>query len=121
MTRKLILIFIAIPVAVLLILFSVANRHSAQLILDPFNPDNPVLAFELPFFVFLFLAVLTGMVIGSVATWFKQGKHRKYGRKEHAEALKWQMEAEAQKKRAEELAVELHPELAKLPQSERAA
>lgn len=121
MMRKLIFLFIALPVAVILILLSVANRHPVRLGLDPFNTADPVLSFTLPFFAFLFIALFTGMIIGSVATWFKQGKYRKYARKEHVEAVKWQSEAEAQKKRAEELAVELHPELAALPPSERAA
>ena len=121
MLRKLTFLFIALPVAVILILFTVANRHPVELVLDPFNTENPVLSFTLPFFIYLFAALLAGMIIGSVATWVKQGKHRKYARFEHAEAVKWQVEAESQKKRAEELAVELHPELEKLPASERAA
>lgn len=89
--------------------------------LDPFNSADPAFSVSMPFFVFLFAALLLGMVIGSVATWFKQGKHRKNAREEHSKAVKWQDEAENQKKRAEELAVELHPELAALPPSERAA
>lgn len=121
MMRKLVFLFIALPVAIILIVLSVANRQSVQMSLDPFNATDPVFAFSLPFFVFLFSALLLGMVIGSVATWFKQGKYRRNARKEHSEAVKWQDEAENQKKRAEELAVELHPELAALPASERAA
>lgn len=121
MMRKLIFLFIALPVAIVLIVLSVANRQSVQMSLDPFNAVDPVFAFTLPFFVFLFAALLAGMVIGSCATWFKQGKYRKNARKEHSESVKWQDEAKTQKKRAEELAIELHPELAALPPSERAA
>ncbi|MGB7285706.1 MAG: DUF1049 domain-containing protein [Salaquimonas sp.] len=121
MMRKLTFLFIALPVAIVLIVLSVANRQSVQMSLDPFNSVDPAFAFSMPFFVFLFCAVLLGMVIGSIATWIKQGKHRKAARKEHTDAVKWQSEAESQKKRAEELAVELHPELAALPASERAA
>jgi len=121
MMRKLTFLFIALPVALILILLSVANRQPVRLGLDPFNTVEPVLSFTLPFFAFLFIAMFIGMFIGSMATWFSQGKYRKNARKEHSEALKWQDEAEAQKKRAEELAVELHPELEALPPSERAA
>jgi len=121
MMRKIVFLFIALPIAIVLILLSVANRHEVRLGLDPFNTVDPALSFTLPFFIFLFAALLVGMLIGSVATWVKQGKHRKYARKEHSQAVKWQSEAEAQKKRAEELAVELHPELEALPPSERAA
>lgn len=119
MLRKLIFLFIALPVAIMLIVLSVANRQQVRMSMDPFNSVDPAIAFTMPFFVFLFAALMLGMVIGSVATWFKQGKHRKNARKEHSEALKWQDEAENQKKRAEELAVELHPELKALPPSER--
>ncbi|WP_075997736.1 LapA family protein [Salaquimonas pukyongi] len=121
MIRKLVFLFIALPVAVVLIMLSVANRAPVQVSLDPFNATDPAIAFTLPLFACLFAALLLGMVIGSIATWFTQGKHRKKLRKEHSEAMKWQSEAEAQKKRAEELTRELHPELKSLPASERAA
>jgi len=62
-----------------------------------------------------------GIMAGQKATWFKQGKHRKAARKEHGDAVKWQCEAEIQKKRAEELAVELNPELKAISLSDRAA
>ena len=119
--RKIVFLFVAVPIAIILVLLSVANRQDVRLGLDPFNTVDPVVSFTLPFFVFLFAALLLGMIIGSMATWFKQGKYRKNARKEHVEAVKWQSEAENQKKRAEELAVELHPELKSLPPSERAA
>ncbi len=121
MLRKLVFLFIALPVAIILILLSVANRHPVRFGLDPFNPAEPIFSYTMPFFAHLFLAVFVGMIIGSLATWFKQGKYRKTARMEHTEAVKWQSEAEAQKKRAEELAVELHPELEALPPSRRAA
>lgn len=121
MLRKLVFLFVALPVAIILILLSVANRHSVQMSLDPFNSVDPAVAFSLPFFVFLFLALMLGMIIGSVATWIKQGRFRKAARREHTDAVKWQSEAENQKKRAEELAVELNPELKAISLSDKAA
>ena len=121
MIRKLVFLFVALPVAVVLIMLTVANRAPVRLSLDPFNSVDPAIAFTLPLFVCLFAALLLGMVVGSVATWFTQGKHRKKLRKERSDAVKWQSEAESQKKRAEELALELHPELKSLPASGRAA
>ena len=121
MLRKLVFLFVALPIAIVLILLSVANRHAVQLSLDPFNSVEPAFAFSLPFFVFLFLAMMIGMVVGSMATWFKQGKYRTPARREHTDAVKWQGEAETQKKRAEELAVELNPELKAISLSDRAA
>ncbi|MCB1384833.1 MAG: DUF1049 domain-containing protein [Nitratireductor sp.] len=121
MIRKLIFLFVALPVAVILIMLSVANRAPVRFSLDPFNAASPAFSLTLPFFVYLFLALLAGMVLGGAATWLTQGKHRKKVRTERSEAVRWQSEAVQQKKRAEELARELHPELKSLPSSEKAA
>ncbi|MGO7624316.1 LapA family protein, partial [Rhizobium ruizarguesonis] len=48
-------------------------------------PEDQVLAVSAPFFVFLFIALITGMLIGAAATWFSQGKHRKRARTEDKE------------------------------------
>jgi len=106
--KRLIWLFVAIPAAVLLIVFSVANRTPVTLSLDPFATDTPALAFTLPFFVFLFLAFLCGLVFGGVATWLGQGRYRRSARFEKADANRWRDEADAQRKRAEGLAAAIH-------------
>ncbi len=109
MTRKLINIIILIPIAIVLIVLSVANREAVTLALNPFRPEDTVLSVSAPFFVFLFAALILGMVIGSLATWFTQGKHRKKARREAREVVKWQTEAGKQRERAEQIAG--HPSL----------
>lgn len=104
MTKKLINILILIPVAIVLIVLSVANRHSVTLSLNPFQPGDSQLSFSAPFFVYIFLAVIGGILIGSALTWFSQGKHRKRARSEAQERARWQSEAKRNQKRAEELA-----------------
>lgn len=101
MTRKLINFLILVPIAIVLIVLSVANRNVVTLALNPFDPGDTVLSVNAPFFVFLFLAMIAGMIIGSFATWFKQGKHRKKARVEAKEAVKWHTEADKQRERAE--------------------
>ncbi|WP_136657593.1 DUF1049 domain-containing protein [Nitratireductor sp. XY-223] len=101
MARKLINIVILVPVAIILIVLSVANRGAVTLALNPFDPGDTVLSVNAPFFVFLFLALMIGMVIGSAATWFKQGKYRKKARQEAKEAVRWHTEADRQRERAE--------------------
>ncbi|WP_419907456.1 LapA family protein [Hoeflea sp.] len=101
MTRKLINIVILVPVAIILIVLSVANRGTVTLALNPFDPSDTVLSLNAPFFVFLFIALMIGMVIGSLATWFKQGKYRKKARQEAKEAVRWHTEADRQRERAE--------------------
>ncbi len=101
--KKLISLIILAPVAILLIILSVANRHPVVFNFDPINPQQPFLAVTLPFFVFIFLALLAGLLLGSLSTWFTQGKHRKNARETKREAVKWQREAEEQKERAEQV------------------
>jgi uncharacterized integral membrane protein len=121
MFRKLIFLFITIPVAIVLILLSVANRAPVTFNLDPFNPEMPAYAFTLPLFVLMFGALIVGLILGSFVTWWRQGRHRKRARVEHVEVAKWKQQAEDQKKRADELAAELNPGLKGLPAANKAA
>ena len=49
---------------------------------------------------------MLGMIVGSLATWFKQGKYRKKARVEAREAVKWHTEADKQRERAEGVAAQ---------------
>ncbi|KOF19927.1 membrane protein [Ensifer adhaerens] len=106
MLKKLVNIVVLIPVGVILIVLSVANRQSVTLALNPFRPEDSVLSVSAPFFVFLFLAVVVGLILGAAATWFSQGKYRRRARNEATEALKWHREAEKQRSQAEKLATQ---------------
>ena len=75
--RKFLNLFLVVPIAIILILLSVANRHSVTLNLDPLNAEIPAFSISLPFFAFLFSALIIGALIGSCLTWVSQGKHRK--------------------------------------------
>lgn len=106
MVKKLANLIILVPLAIVLVLLSVANRHVVGLAFNPFRPEDQALSVHAPFFVFLFAALILGMVIGAVVTWFTQGRHRKRARVEAREAVKWQGEAGRQKARAEEMAAQ---------------
>lgn len=80
MANRFLLVLILIPLAVVLIALAVANRGQTAFTLDPFNPGNPALTTTLPLFVLLFGALAIGMVLGSMVTWFKQGRYRKQAR-----------------------------------------
>jgi len=104
MIKRVINVLVLIPIGLVLIVLSVANRQSVTLALNPFRPEDSMLSVTAPFFVYLFLAVIVGLVIGSLATWFTQGKHRKRARVEANEAVKWHTEADKHKARAEAIA-----------------
>ena len=77
MIRKIIFVLILIPLAIVLIALTVANRQRVSLNLDVFNPSNAALSFEAPFFVWLFGAAAIGIIVGGTGSWFAQSKHRK--------------------------------------------
>ena len=80
--------------AVILITLFVINRKDVQLVLDPFNPQDPAFAVSMPFFLFMFALLFVGALIGGFATWFSQGKWRRTARQRTQEAMRWKSEAE---------------------------
>ncbi len=80
--------------AVFLVSLAVANRHTVRLALDPFNPDNPVISTELPFYAYLFAMLIVGVALGGFATWIGQSRWRRTARGSTQEAIRWKAEAE---------------------------
>ena len=112
MIRKVLSLVVFLPLGVLLVVLAVANRASVTLALNPFNPADQTLSVSAPFFVFLILAVMAGVLLGAIVTWFSQGKHRKTARSQSRVAQQWQAEADRQKTRAEQIAGSTLPQLA---------
>jgi uncharacterized integral membrane protein len=90
MLNRFVLIAVLVPLAIVLVALAVANRAPASFTLDPFNPGNPGLTWQTPLFVLLFAAIAIGMIVGSAATWVRQGRYRKLARQrsQEAEALR---------------------------------
>lgn len=85
---------VALPAALVLIALALANRNPVRLALNPFRPEDMVLSIQLPFYVYLLLALIVGVVLGGVATWINQGHWRSIARSRTYEARRWQSEAE---------------------------
>ncbi|MGH6760594.1 MAG: lipopolysaccharide assembly protein LapA domain-containing protein [Phyllobacterium sp.] len=100
MTNRLVTVLVLIPIAIVLIALSVANRGPVIFTVDPFNPGNPALSYSAPLFVWLFLALILGLLIGSFATWYKQGRHRKQARENRDEAARLRTQADQMQKAA---------------------
>lgn len=94
MLKRIVTLLLAFPAAVFLITLAVANRHGVRLVLDPFHPEAPVLSLMLPFYAYLFGAMLVGVLLGGAATWISQGRWRKAARQRSAEARRWHAEAD---------------------------
>ena len=58
MVRTFLKALILVPIAVVLILFAVANRQWTEVSLDPFASDPPVLGVHSPLFLIILLALV---------------------------------------------------------------
>ncbi|WP_404933889.1 LapA family protein [Nitratireductor sp. L15S-10] len=88
MANRIILVLVLVPLAVIIIALAVANRALVPFTIDPFNPGNPALTVHWPLFTYLFASAVLGMVIGSLATWFRQGRYRRDARERRKEVDK---------------------------------
>jgi len=59
---------IGIPAALVAAVVAVANRQGVLFSLDPFSQTAPALAFQVPLFLLLFLAVGVGILFGWMAS-----------------------------------------------------
>ena len=100
MLRRIVNVLILIPLAVVLIALTVANRNVVPLSIDVFNPGNPALTYDAPLFVWLFAAAAVGVVAGGFGAWLAQGKHRKQERAYKTEAQKLRYEVEETKRKS---------------------
>ncbi|GAB4360373.1 MAG: LapA family protein [Oricola sp.] len=98
MIRRLITIFITVPLAIVLIALAVANRGSVPLHFDVFNSQNPALTVNAPMFIWLLAAAAIGVLAGGIGAWLAQGKHRKMERRYKKEADSLRFEAEDKKR-----------------------
>jgi hypothetical protein len=95
MLRFLKLLLIA-PFAILFLAFAFANRHDVTVSFDPLaSGETPDFSIQARMFVVLTVAIMIGVVAGSVATWFGQGKHRRAARMSRAEADNLRAEVQA--------------------------
>ena len=86
---------VLVPVALIVVLFAVANRAPVRVSLDPVSRDAPALAFDLPLFAVVLAAIAIGILIGGFASWLAQGKHRRAARVNRREADKLRSEAQS--------------------------
>jgi uncharacterized integral membrane protein len=92
---------ILLPVFLIVIAFAIANRRAVIVNFDPFDLDTPAVALEMPLFLVVFIAMLAGLLIGGLADWIAQGRHRRTARREKRHARK--LEREVEKRREEDI------------------
>ena len=85
MLRKILTAIIIVPLALILIVFAVANRHAVTVSLDPFASNETAVSLTLPLFALIFVVLIVGVLIGGTATWLRQGRWRWIARRLEAE------------------------------------
>ena len=84
--RKFFSALLLIPLALLLTVFAVANRHLVTVSFDPFHASDPTVAVKIPLFVVIIAVAILGVVAGGSATWFRQRHWRRSARRHEADA-----------------------------------
>jgi uncharacterized integral membrane protein len=85
MLRKLVFWLILVPLAIVILMFAVANRETVTVSFDPFNSTAPAAAISVPLFVLIFILVIVGVIIGGVAAWLRQSGYRRAARRRDAD------------------------------------
>ena len=84
--RKFLAAAVLIPLAIIIVMFAVANRGIVTVTFDPFSSANPAFALKMPLFIFIFVLLGIGVLVGGIAAWLKQHKWRVRARRAEAEA-----------------------------------
>ena len=91
--RKVVTYLVLVPLAIVILMFALANRQIVTVSFDPFSTTQPTLSFAIPLFMLIFLLVILGVLIGGIAAWLRQSKWRRNARRLEAdvEALRREM------------------------------
>jgi uncharacterized integral membrane protein len=96
--RRFVVLFLLLPLAIIVVVLSVANRAPINFSLDPVGAI-PALSLTAPLFFFLFGALMLGILLGGIATWVGQGKWRRAARSERANAARLRQDVERLRER----------------------
>ena len=113
--RKAVAVAVLIPLAILIVMFAVANRETITVSFDPFDSAHPALALKTPLFMLIFALVGVGVVIGGIAAWLRQHKWRLRARRAEAEARDLRARLDAEQPRRNVPALEASPPFAVPP------
>jgi len=100
MIRKTVVALMLVPLALLIVVFAVANRQPVTVSFDPFGAGDPALAATLPLYILIFILVILGVIVGGLAAWLRQHKWRRAARRAAAESRKLRAEFEAARQSA---------------------
>jgi uncharacterized membrane protein YciS (DUF1049 family) len=68
---------ILVPLALIAIAFAVGNKQIVSVSFDPFAAGVSDYKLDMPLFVIVFGGLIVGVLLGGIATWIGQGRHRR--------------------------------------------
>ncbi len=77
MIRKFLSALVLIPAATVLGLLAYANRQPVTVSFDPFDASDTDFTVTAPLYILGFTILIAGVVLGGIAAWLKQGRHRR--------------------------------------------
>jgi uncharacterized integral membrane protein len=77
-----------------IVAISVANRHNVPFKFDPVAGQSSIFFIDAPLFVFLFVALLAGFLLGGTVAWISQGRWRRTARRRAHEVFELRKENE---------------------------
>jgi hypothetical protein len=77
MIRKFVKAIVAVPAALVLAGLALANRQLVTVSFDPFDASDMDFTVTVPLWLLGFTILTVGVVLGGVAAWLKQGRHRR--------------------------------------------
>jgi hypothetical protein len=86
MLRRIFILFVLAPLALVLIGLAVANREVVTVSFDPFSATNPAFTLEIRLYLLALGLLIVGVIVGGVAAWLKQRKWRRVARQFEAES-----------------------------------
>jgi uncharacterized integral membrane protein len=101
MIRKIVTALILIPVALLIVLFAVANRGPVTVALDPIAAQPPMFSASVPLFLLLLIVLIVGVIVGGIAAWMRQSRWRRRARRLAAELKTSRTETETLRRQLE--------------------
>jgi uncharacterized integral membrane protein len=94
MLRKLVFWLILVPLAIVVLMFAVANRELVTVSFDPFSATAPAASVSVPVFVLVFVLVILGVFVGGIAAWLRQSGYRRAVRQHDAHVTELRREIE---------------------------
>ncbi|PPD20528.1 MAG: hypothetical protein CTY30_04255, partial [Methylocystis sp.] len=99
--KSILRVIIFVPLALIILFFSMANRGSVRIGLDPFAPsDGSGPSFEAPIFLVVLASMAIGVLAGGISSWLGHLSVRRAAKIARAEARKTRVEIDKLRQQA---------------------